>query len=90
MLDGQEITGEEELKILAFVNNSCHEVVSESDIKGAIVSLRKDACERKRKELTAKMKDAEVKGDNELVGILLREINAVSKEANSIKMDEMK
>jgi DNA primase len=90
LLDGQEITGEEELKTLAFVNNSCHEVVSENDIKGAIVSLKKDFCEKRRKELTAKMKDAEVKGDRELVGILLREINAVSKEANSIKMDEIK
>lgn len=90
LLKGEEVVKEEELKVIAFVNTSFHEGISYKDLLGAVTTIKKEFYEKRRKELTAKMKDAELKGDKDLVDILLREISALSKEALEIKSGDFK
>lgn len=84
-LDGAEITDEGELKLEAFVKNSCHEVQSVEDIEGAIYSIEKELLEKNRKEITMRLRESQEKGDAELVEIYTRELLAIVNEAKNIQ-----
>lgn len=83
LVEGVEISDERELKTLAFVNNSCHEINGIKNLEGAIYSLTKDFLDRRRQELTAKLKEAKKRGDNELADIIFRELSSMI--ANDVK-----
>lgn len=86
LCNGIEIEDERENKIIAFINNSCKDIGDIKDIDGAIYTVTKEFFERKRAELTAKLKDAEVRGDREFADIILRELSAmILDEARKIK-----
>ncbi|MCX7830482.1 MAG: hypothetical protein N2445_05430, partial [Acidobacteria bacterium] len=91
LADGEEITDERELKILAFVNNSCHEINEIKNLEGAIYSLTKNFFDKKRGELTVKLKEAKSRGDNELADIILRELSSMivneSKNIENMKLE---
>lgn len=86
LMEGVEISDERELKMLAYVGNSCHEINGVKNLEGAIYRLKKDYLEKRRSELTAKLKEAKARGDNELSDIILRELSAlVANEAKTIE-----
>ncbi len=86
LLNGIEITDELESRILAFVNNSCHDINGIKNLEGVIYRLKKDFLEKKRRELTAKLKEAKARGDNDLADIILRELSStVANEAKNIE-----
>lgn len=84
-LEGAEITDEKELKLEAFVKNSCHEVQSARDVEGAIFSIEKELLEKNRKEITMRLRESQEKGDSELVEIYTRELLAIVNEAKNIQ-----
>lgn len=85
ILDGSEITDGQELKLIAFVKNSCHEVQNVRDIQGALYSLEKELLEKNRREITIKLKESREKGDRELEEIYTRELLAIVNEAKNIQ-----
>jgi DNA primase len=85
ILGGKEISDETELKLKAFVKNSCHEVQNIQDIQGALYSLEKELLEASRKEITQKLRDSHEKGETELVEIYTRELLAIVNEAKNIQ-----
>ncbi|HNQ77190.1 MAG TPA: DNA primase [Acidobacteriota bacterium] len=84
-LEGTYITDEKELKLEAFVKNSCHEVQSVDDIDGAVYSLEKELLEKNRREVTLRLRESREKGDRELEEIYTRELLAIVNEAKNIQ-----
>jgi DNA primase len=85
ILDGKEIQSDRELKLQAFVKNSCHEIQNIQDLQGAIYSLEKEMLEKSRKEITLKLRESQEKGEEELVEIYTRELLAIVNEAKNIQ-----
>jgi hypothetical protein len=76
--------GPDQTALLAFIQNSCHEVVSEANFAGAVTEISASYLRRREREVQNQIREASRRNDLGLVQILYREKMALLEQIQSL------